>query len=203
MHTPVHVYLLSDSTAYSPQVHAVLQSAIDKLSLLAAIIVDPQVQARELTQSVGDEISRMIDEQKRLEQRFQELIAAQPALRALPNKANLQGNQLELQEVSEALRQATKQLCRNLKDNPNVAENMAKVAAQREVLQQLLSSTLDSLDEFGTVQPIIEARLAAEQAEVGYQCVCMCQLTHVLAFFSPACFEFGHQLSVTSSTQQR
>jgi len=29
--------------------------------------------------------------------------------------------------VSEALRQSTKQLCRNLKDNPNVQENMQKV----------------------------------------------------------------------------
>jgi hypothetical protein len=35
--------------------------------------------------------------------------------------------QAELQQVAEALRQSTKQLCRNLKDNPNVAENMAKV----------------------------------------------------------------------------
>lgn len=35
--------------------------------------------------------------------------------------------QAELQQVAEALRASTKQLCRNLKDNPNVAENMAKV----------------------------------------------------------------------------
>jgi hypothetical protein len=35
--------------------------------------------------------------------------------------------QAELQQVAEALRQSTKQLCRNLKDNPNVQENMAKV----------------------------------------------------------------------------
>jgi hypothetical protein len=32
-----------------------------------------------------------------------------------------------LQQVAEELRQSTKQLCRNLKDNPNVADNMAKV----------------------------------------------------------------------------
>lgn len=35
--------------------------------------------------------------------------------------------QAELRQVAEQLRQSTKQLCRNLKDNPNVAENMAKV----------------------------------------------------------------------------
>jgi hypothetical protein len=42
--------------------------------------------------------------------------------------------QAELQRVAESLRQSTKTLCRNLKDNPNVADNMAKVrdaSAQR------------------------------------------------------------------------
>eukprot|EP00882_Tetradesmus_deserticola_P024171 GHRQ01026403.1.p1 GENE.GHRQ01026403.1~~GHRQ01026403.1.p1 ORF type:complete len:280 (+),score=130.70 GHRQ01026403.1:1215-2054(+) len=107
----------------------------------------------------------MIQHQKELEARFQELIAAQPTLRALPNKANLRENQAELQEVSAALRQATKQLCRNLKDNPNVAENMAKCAAQRESLQGLLGATLDSLELSSTVQPVLEAVLTAEQAE--------------------------------------
>eukprot|EP00879_Flechtneria_rotunda_P030723 GHRR01033395.1.p1 GENE.GHRR01033395.1~~GHRR01033395.1.p1 ORF type:complete len:188 (+),score=74.66 GHRR01033395.1:171-734(+) len=148
-------------------VQAVLQAAIDKLSLLAVIVVDPRMQAQELTQSVGEEISKMITQQKELEQRFHELITAQSALRAMPNKANLNKNQEELEEVSKALKQATKQLCRNLKDNPNVTGNMAKVAATREALQMLLSNTMDSLEQQLTVQPVIEAVLAAEQAEVG------------------------------------
>lgn len=48
----------------------------------------------------------------------------------------------------------------------SISENMAKVAAQRESLQVLFSHTIDSLSAQGTVQPIIEAVLAAEQAEV-------------------------------------
>jgi NAD-specific glutamate dehydrogenase len=148
------------------QVHAVLQDTINKLALLAVIVVEPHTQAQALTQSVGEEISKMITQQKQLEQRFHELIAEQQVLRQLPNKANLQRNQQELQEVSQQLRHATKQLCRNLKDNPNVTENMAKVAAQREALQMLLSSTLDSLELQGTAAPVVEAVLAAEQAEV-------------------------------------
>lgn len=100
------------------QVQAVLQSAIDKLALMSVIVVDPSTQAQELTKSVGEDISRMITQQKQLEQRFQELMTAQPALRTMANKASLQANQAELQQVSSALRQATKQLCRNLRDNP-------------------------------------------------------------------------------------
>lgn len=151
---------------HTPQVQAVLQNAIEKLALMSVLLVDPASQAHTLTKSVGEEISHMIVQQKQLEHRFQELIAAQPALRMLPNKAALQGNQAELQDVSAALRQATKQLCRNLRDNPNISQNMAKVAAQREALQVLFSHTVDSLAAQGTVQPIIEVVLAAEQAEV-------------------------------------
>jgi hypothetical protein len=96
----------------------VLQSAIDKLALMSVLRVDPSTQAQELTKSVGEDISRMITQQKQLEHKFQELTAAQPALRTLRNKASLQANQAELKDVSAALRQATKQLCRNLRDNP-------------------------------------------------------------------------------------
>lgn len=101
-----------------------LQNSIEKLALMAVIVMDPSTQAQELTKSVAEEISRMIDQQKQLEHRFQELIAAQPALRAMANRSNLQRNQAELQEVSAALKQATKQLCRNFRDNPKYASSL-------------------------------------------------------------------------------
>lgn len=55
-----------------------------------------QVQAQELTQSVGEEITRMIAQQKHLEQRFEELVTAQHVLRHLPNKAKLRENQVRV-----------------------------------------------------------------------------------------------------------
>ena len=74
--------------------------------------------------------------------------------------------QAELLQVAEALRQSTKQLCRNLKDNPNVAENMAKVASERQGLQLLINNTLNELDVFKKIQPVIESVMAQEAAEV-------------------------------------
>lgn len=147
-------------------VYALFKSTLDKLALVGLITVDPKVQAQELTQSVGEEITRMIAEQKELEKRFEELIAAQHVLRTLSNKSKLRENQAELQRVAEALRQSTKQLCRNLKDNPNVAENMAKVAAERQALQLLLSVTLSELESKQKIQPILESVIAQEAAEV-------------------------------------
>ncbi|GAX76182.1 hypothetical protein CEUSTIGMA_g3626.t1 [Chlamydomonas eustigma] len=147
-------------------VHTVLKGSLEKLALVGVITVDPKVQAQELTQSVGEEITRMIANQKELERRFEELVSAQHVLRTLPNKSKLRDNQAELQQVAEALRQSTKQLCRNLKDNPNVAENMAKVASERQSLQLLISNTLNELDVFKKVQPMIESVMAQEAAEV-------------------------------------
>lgn len=68
--------------------------------------------------------------------------------------------------MAEALRQSTKQLCRNLKDNPNVSENMAKVASERQSLQLLLSNTLSEIDVFKKIQPVIESVMAQEASEV-------------------------------------
>lgn len=52
------------------QVEAVLQTAVDKLAIIGMINVDPRSQALELTQHVGEEISRMITQQKDLESRW-------------------------------------------------------------------------------------------------------------------------------------
>ena len=56
--------------------------------------MDPAVQAQALTQSVGEEITRMIEEQKELELRFEQLISAQHVLRTMPNKSKLRNNQV-------------------------------------------------------------------------------------------------------------
>ncbi|GFH32748.1 uncharacterized protein HaLaN_32019, partial [Haematococcus lacustris] len=154
------------TNAEAIHVFATIKQTLEKLGLVGIITVDPKVQAQELTQSVGEEITRMIGQQKELESQFEELISAQHTLRQLPNKTKLRQNQTELQHVAEALRQSTKQLCRNLKDNPNVAENMAKVAAERQALSLLLSNALNELEVFRKITPIIESVLAQEAAKV-------------------------------------
>ena len=76
----------SDDGHACEQVYAVLKSVLDKLSLVGVIAVDPQEQAMVLTQSVGEEISTMIAEQRELEKKFEALINQQHLLRNAPNK---------------------------------------------------------------------------------------------------------------------
>lgn len=64
------------------------------------MLSDPKVQAQELTASVGEEITRMIAEQKKLEQRFEELVAQQHVLRHQPNKNKLMENQVRTMQAT-------------------------------------------------------------------------------------------------------
>eukprot|EP00873_Tetraselmis_striata_P002480 jgi/Tetstr1/422744/TSEL_013541.t1 len=147
-------------------VHTIVKYTLDKLALVGVMVVDPAVQAQALTQSVGEEVTRMIVEQKELEQRFEQLISAQHVLRTMPNKSKLRQNQQEVAEVAERLRKSTKQLCRNLKDNPNVTENMAKVAAERAQLQVLLSKCLNELEILREMPCVVNMVRGEDQKEV-------------------------------------
>ncbi|GBF93608.1 flagellar associated protein [Raphidocelis subcapitata] len=149
---------------------AVLSAALERLALVGAANVDAAAQAQALSRSVGDEIGRVMAEQRELEGRFEELVAAQHELRAQPNKARLQANEAQLALVSEALRAATQRLCRSLRDNLNVADNMAKVANERADVAALLAATVEALRVGAgapppSVLPVAAAVLAQEREE--------------------------------------
>ena len=74
-----------------------------------------QLQAAALAQSVGEEITQMLAEQKKLEDQYIALVAEQPQLRNMPNKNKLYENQKEVLAVAEQLRLGTQALVRNLK----------------------------------------------------------------------------------------
>eukprot|EP01025_Chloroclados_australasicus_P001791 TRINITY_DN104380_c0_g1_i1.p1 TRINITY_DN104380_c0_g1~~TRINITY_DN104380_c0_g1_i1.p1 ORF type:complete len:131 (-),score=8.01 TRINITY_DN104380_c0_g1_i1:29-421(-) len=76
-------------------VECVVRNLLDQLQLIGVIVVDPSTQALELTQSLGEDVTAMIARQKKLEDRFAELIGMQMQLRAMPNKQKYQVNQEE------------------------------------------------------------------------------------------------------------
>lgn len=71
-----------------------------------------------------------------------------------------------LHDVQAALKASTKALCRNLKDNPNVAENMAKVTSERLALQSLLTRALSDLENQGWVAGLADMVATEEKADV-------------------------------------
>ena len=71
-----------------------------------------------------------------------------------------------LHEVQAALKTSTKALCRNLKDNPNVAENMAKMTSERVALQSLLTRALGDLEAHAWVTGLADLVASEEKADV-------------------------------------
>lgn len=144
------------------RISAVVEEALEKLSFLASITPDVMAHRDELSQIVGDEITRIIQEQRGLETRYEKLIGQRSALKALSNKTKFHENQEQVKEVARALRESTKELCRNLKGNPNIAENLSKIQSERSNLQNLLSKTLRELREssFATLTTTVEEEKA-------------------------------------------
>ena len=100
------------------RISAVVEEALEKLSFLASITPDVMAHRDELSQIVGDEITRIIQEQRGLETRYEQLISQRTSLKALSNKNKFNENQEQVKEVAKALRESTKELCRNLKVRP-------------------------------------------------------------------------------------
>ena len=110
--------------------YKIFQAASEKLALVGSITIDPGVQGYELSQAIGVEIIRVIQEQQDLEKQFKALIIERAGLKNSGNKMKVKDNQEKLFAVTEKLRKASQLLSRNLKDNPNVLDNMAKVDAE-------------------------------------------------------------------------
>lgn len=137
------------------RVMAILEETNEKLAFLSSITPDVLAHREELSHLAGEEISRTIAEQRVLEERFEELIATRAQLKGLSNKTRYRETQAEITNLNHALRESTKNLCRSLKDNPNVGENLLKIADERERLQDLVATTISELQE-GRFDSLVE-----------------------------------------------
>lgn len=73
--------MLRLSTIESCRVNAIFEEALEKLSFLGSINPDVLQHRDELSQIVGDEISRIIHDQRLLEQRYEKLISQRSELK--------------------------------------------------------------------------------------------------------------------------
>lgn len=139
------MFKLSEVEAFRAQV--LLEEALRKLHFLTSISSSASVHGDELTQFMGDEISRIIQEQRDLEKKYEELIATRGSLKGLCNKGRFMETQREIQDVAHRLKESNKSLCRNLKENPNVQGNLLKMQAERSQVQEWLEETKTDLIE--------------------------------------------------------
>lgn len=137
------LYKLTEVESFRANV--LLDESLRKLNFLQCISSSASVHGDELTQFMGDEISRIIQEQRDLERRYEELIQTRSQLKGLCNKAAFKETQTEIQSVAHRLKESNKSLCRNLKENPNVQGNLQKMQAERYQVQSWLEDTKGDL----------------------------------------------------------
>ena len=75
---------------------------------------------------------------------------------------HMQENDANIKLVAEKLRTSIGVLCGKLKDNPNVAENAAKVASERQMLQILFGKALDELTTAKKLPCVMETVLSEQ-----------------------------------------
>lgn len=103
---------------------------------------------------VGEEITRIIEEQRGLELKYEQLISQRGGLKSLSNKSKFKENQAAIEEVARELRQTTKVLCSSLKENPNVAENIMKIQNERSAVSKTIADTAGELSESATFRAL-------------------------------------------------
>jgi len=157
------MYKLSEVEAFRASV--LLDESLKKLEFLTSISSSASVHGDELTQFMGDEISRIIQEQRTLEKMYEELIAQRGQLKGLCNKAQCLKTQQEIQDVAMRLKESNKTLCRNLKENPNVQGNLLKMQQERSQVQEWFEETKTDLIEtsFENLVRKVEAERRAQE----------------------------------------
>jgi hypothetical protein len=136
---------LSDVEAFRASV--LLEESLKKLHFLTSIQGSNSVHGDELTQHMGDEISRIIQEQRDLEKKYEELISERGKLKGLCNKQKFIETMTHITEVAHKLKDSNKNLCRSLKENPNVQGNVLKMQAERAMVQEWFEETRADLIE--------------------------------------------------------
>ena len=139
---------MSLSSVEGRRAAAVLEETIRKLTFLEAISPDILQHRDELTKFVGDEVSQIIGDQRLLEERYEGLISQRSKLRGVANNFRYKLVQTEIEGVSRSLRNSTKSLCQNLKDNPDISGNLFKIQRERQDLIEIIEQTIN---EVGTL----------------------------------------------------
>ncbi|KND01788.1 uncharacterized protein SPPG_03580 [Spizellomyces punctatus DAOM BR117] len=128
---------------------AIFEDALEQLAVLGDIGGggDGAVTGKAETRPLGDQITRILKDQRALEARYEQLLVEQDKLKKLPNKTKFKESQIAILDVTNELKQSSQVLATNLKSHPNVAKNLLKIQQERSALQTLIGRTIRELRE--------------------------------------------------------
>lgn len=123
-----------------------------------------------ISQMVTDEISRLVDGQKTLENKYASALNRKHGLRMSkgPMKDMLEADR-GIQSAGYALKASTAMFARGMKQSPLTEDNLQKIQNDRGYLEQVMSSTLAELDQGGSFDFLLRAVNAEKQKKAQLQ----------------------------------
>ena len=137
---------------------AALEQTIEKLNFLSSLTPDVHALHDEVATMVGGELTRVIENQRALEKRYDDLVEERSVLKLKghAHKAKLKEVMVEIETVSYNLRESVKTLIRSLKDNPDVGDSFARIAEERQKLISMLEKAVIDLRESGSFRNLAD-----------------------------------------------
>jgi DNA repair exonuclease SbcCD ATPase subunit len=117
-----------------------VEDCLDRLRVLQSLTPNVITQRDELSNILGDTVARIIEQQKKCEQEYEELVKRRSELKSLSNKTRYKQNQEKIQEKARELKMLTTDLCKRLRESPNVSENLMKIQNERSNLITIFES---------------------------------------------------------------
>lgn len=102
-------------------------------------------QRDELSNILGETVADIIKEQKKCEEEYEALVKQRSELKSLSNKTKYKQNQEKIQAKARELQEMTSDLCKRLRESPNVSENLMKIQGHRSSLITMFESFRNEL----------------------------------------------------------
>ena len=117
-----------------------VEDGLDRLRVLQSLTPQVITQRDELSNLLGETVAQIIENQKKCEERYQHLVKKRSELKSLSNKTRYKKNQEKIEQQARQLQELTRDLCKRLRESPNVSENLLKIQNERSSLISLFES---------------------------------------------------------------
>jgi DNA repair ATPase RecN len=122
----------------------------------------------EIAEMMSEEITKVMNEQRDLEQSYAQLVTLRGTLTGIANKPRLKDTVMQINEVQKVLKESTRKLCRQLQENPDVEGNNLEITKHKDKLiewtQNLKAEILSADATYKNFNNDIKAELKEQKA---------------------------------------
>ncbi|CDW81373.1 leucine rich repeat family protein [Stylonychia lemnae] len=134
------------------QPFTLVQFSIKNLSKLSFLDLLKSNMGEEMTEMMSQEITRVMDQQSKLEKEYARLVTLRSELKGLSNKHKLEDVRNDILRVAKDLKESTRTLCRQLQDNPDVEGNQRKIKQDKQHLVYFLENLINEMRDLSYSQ---------------------------------------------------